>query len=304
MILSSLLFSVSYDNQKEEPDLKQIEKIIDMYVNGILNKKSIIKLLKKNIKNIYFCNTAWDNKSIRNKDCGDLSIETEKYVVELSYERSKSRRDNNFSPTSLTFYREDFIYISFLVKEFGKWVFYSNEGRIVTKLPSFEFKKSIDNKREIIAFTWPASGPYEKPMKCYSLWFQLYMRYRFRKDKYKKALEYYKKINKNNHDISEYRYIYYNYKENNKLIFRYDKGLFNYMQKDSYYFDDPLGILGLAEVCEKAGEYEKALELFIYFAKKFPADVVDKCDVKLRINKLKALIKRNRGNKKLLKKNE
>jgi tetratricopeptide (TPR) repeat protein len=116
---------------------------------------------------------------------------------------------------------------------------------------------------------------------------------------YKKAIFYFEKVIEKNPFIPNaylrIGYIYYTYMKKYKLALNYYKKGYEMRaigEKRGFYYDfsDPMGLLGLAKVYEKAGEYKEALKLYIEFDKKYPKGVNNICGVKSKIRELKVLM--------------
>ena len=163
MIFSAQLFCAqgkSWEKRNEE-HLKEIRKIINLFLKSKLNKQTLIKLLNKKIKNIYLYDPEWISWN-KKKDSGNLFIETEKYTVVLIYGGDRQRRDNNQPAFRIEFYSKNGFPISFLVDIFGKWKYYNEK----VKIPSFWFEKKISNNRIVNISANRIYGPRKKPMKC------------------------------------------------------------------------------------------------------------------------------------------
>jgi len=168
LILVSYFFSWG-----QEADLKQndIKQVIRMFFIGSLNKDSLTKLLGENIK-IYHYNPNWRGWN-KNKDSGSLFVEKDNYLIGLIFREGKKGREHGHPPTSVIFKNSNGFPISMLVEIFGKWTYYSNDKRILTKYPSFRFEKEINDKFKIDVHASEIFGPYDKPMQCVCLDFSL-----------------------------------------------------------------------------------------------------------------------------------
>lgn len=168
LILVSYFFSLEHVAGLKQKDIKQV---INMFFIGSLNKDSLTKLLGDNIK-IYHYNPNWRGWN-KKEDSGSLFVEKNAYLIGLIFREGKKGRDSGHPPTGVIFNNSNGFPISMLVEIFGKWTYYSNEKRILTKYPGFNFEKEINDKFKIDVLASEIYGPYDKPMQCICLTFSL-----------------------------------------------------------------------------------------------------------------------------------
>lgn len=156
-----------------ETDLSQyyVKQVIEMFSTGSLNNKSLIKLLGENLK-IYYYDPNWIGWNI-NEDSGSLFVEKDKNLIGLIFKDGKKARNLGHPPTSVIFKNNNGFPISMLVEIFGKWTYYSNEKRMLTKYPMFHFERRIDDKLKVHAIASAIYGPNDKPIQCVCLSFSL-----------------------------------------------------------------------------------------------------------------------------------
>ncbi len=167
MIFSAQLFCAQEKayKKKYEEHLKKLRKIIELFVNNSLSKKTLLEVFGKDVK--------IDESYYKEKKY--IYITTDNYSMYVAYIANVNKRAKIIKLTNLyyrTKYLDYSISIKMLVDIFGKWTYYSNDKRM-TKSPYFYFEKKIDNKKKVSVYARGIYGPFKRPMKCVCIRFSI-----------------------------------------------------------------------------------------------------------------------------------
>jgi hypothetical protein len=170
----SMLFIFSWGQDKDFKQIREdIRQIVESFSKGSLNKDNFLNLLGKNVKiYLYDPDPQFDPDFCKwnREDRGNFFVQKGELTVSLIYS-DKNSRDHGLPPSSVIFKNSNGFPISILVEIFGKWTYYTNEKRSLTKYPGFRFEKKINEKKKIDVSAIEIFGPYENPMKCVCLSF-------------------------------------------------------------------------------------------------------------------------------------